>query len=289
MKRAALVTAAEWFPWTHDDALLVDPLRAAGVESVGARWDDPSVDWPSFDAVVVRSTWDYVLRIQEFRAWIEARAGDGTRLWNPASALRWNIDKSYLRDLEEAGVQMVPTAWLSRGHEADLPKVLAERGWDRVVVKSSVAAGGHAIWETTREGSAARGAELAAMLAEADVLVQPFMAQVVDEGEHSFVFFGGEFSHALLKHPAPGGFLVHEKFGGTLGVYEEPPPGLVEQAAAALPHAPGAFLYARVDGLRDGDRFLVTELEVTEPELFVRLDSAAPERFVRALTRILEG
>lgn len=288
MKRAALVTAAEWFPWTHDDALLVEPLRAAGVESVGARWDDPSVDWPSFDAVVVRSTWDYYLRIEEFRAWIEARDADGTRLWNPASVLRWNIDKRYLRDLEEAGLPVVPTAWLSRGDEADLGRVMAEREWERAVVKSAVAAGGHTTWETTREQAAARGEELSAMLAEADVLVQPFMQQVVDEGEHSFVFFGGEFSHALLKWPAPGGFLVQEKYGGTLGVSEEPPPGLIEQAAAALPHAPGELLYARVDGLRDGDRFLVTELEVTEPELFVRLDPAAPGRFVRALASLLD-
>lgn len=287
MTRVALVTAAEWFPWTHDNSLLVEPLRAAGIEPVAARWDDPSVEWPTFDAAVVRSPWDYFERIGEFRAWVDARAADGTRLWNPPAVLRWNTNKTYLRELEAAGVPVVPTVWLSHGSEVDLRALLAERGWDRAVVKSAVAAGGFALFETTPEEAPARGEDLSEMLASADVLVQPFMSQVIEEGEHSFVFLGGEFSHALLKRPAPGGFLVQEKFGGTQAAIEEPPPGLVEQAHAALAHAPGELLYARVDGLRDGDRFLLTELEITEPELFVRLDPGAPERFVRALSRVL--
>ena len=112
---------------TEDDARAADALRRAGHAVEPAVWDAPDVRWDGFDAVIVRSCWDYHHRPDAFLEWVGRVEAAGTPLWNPPAVLRWNHHKSYLRDL---GVPTVPTVWLERGAEADLGHLLAERGWD---------------------------------------------------------------------------------------------------------------------------------------------------------------
>jgi hypothetical protein len=133
--------AAELYP---GDRLAAAELARHGIRVVPAAWDDPLVDWTGFDAVVVRSTWDYWTRTDEFAAWIDARGVDGTALWNPAPLLRWNMDKGYLRELEQRGVPIVPTAWPGPGET--LAGVMAERGWSRAVVKPRCSGNGAGTW-----------------------------------------------------------------------------------------------------------------------------------------------
>jgi len=258
----ALVTWANLPQLTEDDRLLRAELERRGVETHAAVWDDPNVDWESFDDVILRSTWDYHKRIDEFRAWVAHRR----RLWNPREVVLWNLHKRYLLELEHT----VPTALVPAGESA---RDAAEtRGWTRIVVKPAVSA---TAWRT--EQLDAKDAETY----DVDVLVQPFLPEIAD-GEWSLLFFGGEFSHAVLKRPKSGDFRVQSDFGGSVSI-EAPPARLIEQAAELVKPE---WLFARVDGIDRGGRFLLMELELTEPVLFFHAHPAAPARFADAFARI---
>jgi glutathione synthase/RimK-type ligase-like ATP-grasp enzyme len=267
------VTCARLADLVPDDRLLIEPLRTAGIEAIPLRWDATDVDWAELDGAVIRSTWDYQARPVRFQRWIESCDSAGVRLWNPPHVLLWNMHKRYLRELEKRGVPIVPTVWLNRGAEADLGGLMDERGWRRVVVKPAVSAGARRTSVVGRAEVGRAEPEFRSLLARRDLLVQPFLDAISGEGEWSFVFFGRVYSHAVLKRPASGDFRVQERFGGSAAP-AEPPARLVEQASRVLAEIEGDLLYARVDGVREGDRFLLFELEVLEPSLFLDLVTA---------------
>jgi hypothetical protein len=280
--RVALVTCRSLPGLTDDDLLLPPALAARGALAEPVVWDDPSVDWPGFDRVVLRSVWDYHLRPDEFAAWLAARGHDGGALRNPATLVRWNLHKSYLRTLAEAGVATVETEWLARGSSRALPELMDARGWEDVVVKPAVSASAHRTCRVARADARARQADVDAILAAGDALVQPFASEVTREGEWSLLFFGGAFSHAVRKRPAASDFRVQEEFGGRADT-ADPGAGLVAQAAAALSAAPGRAAYARVDGIvRDGV-FVLMELELIEPVLYLARHEDAPARLAAAI------
>ena len=245
----ALVTWRGLPELAADDRLLQQALVRRGAEARAVIWDDASVDWRSFDAIVVRSTWDYHKRADEFRAWIDRL--DRLPLWNPPAVLRANTHKSYLLELEKRGIPIVPTLFVPRG--------------ESYIVKPAVSA---TAFRTERH------------VADVDLLVQPFVPEIVSEGELSFVFFGGAFSHAVRKRAAGGEFRVQSDFGGTAERIQ-PSQTLIEEARTIANTLGEQWLYARVDCVvRDG-HLLLMELEATEPSLF--LDEAAAERFADAV------
>ncbi len=261
-----------------DDYAAADALRAQGIDVTFAVWNDDAVDWSGFDAVVVRSTWDYYHHLDAFLAWT-ARVDACTRLFNARAILESNVDKTYLRRLEKRGIPIVPTVWPRPGNA--LADVLDGRGWNEAVVKPAVSAGA---FETFRVRSTDAGASqdrFAALLHRGAVLVQPFLPQIAAEGEWSLVFFDGAYSHAVVKRPKAGDFRVQARHGGR----EESraaPPGLVAQAQAVLTAMPDAPLYARVDGVVEDGVFLLMEIELVEPALFLTHGHAAA-RFADAL------
>lgn len=313
---AALVTCSLFPDLARDDRLLLDALSAVGVEARPAIWDDPATDWMLFDCAVVRSPWDYDRRPERFGGWIESLERRGARLFNHPRALRWNLHKHYLRDLEGRGLHVAPTEWLEGGRPADLQAILGSRRWRRAVIKPAISAGARRTILVSRapdgapeaRDEAARAqAALDRLLAKGDVLVQPFLEQIADEGEWSFVFLGGRFSHAVLKRPARSDFRVQERYGGTaLRVAAgtdlvDAASRVLEEAAAEVrsragcagpglahgPDDPGDFVYARVDAVRDRDRLLLVELEILEPSLFLALDASAPARLATAIAERL--
>jgi glutathione synthase/RimK-type ligase-like ATP-grasp enzyme len=239
--------------------------------------------------VLLRSVWDYYRRPDEFLAWVAALEREGVPTFNPPALVRWNADKRYLRELEARGVPVPPTLWFERGSDAGAAaQGIAASGWDDVVVKPTISGGA---WRTLR--LAARDVprhveHLETVLADSGLMAQPFLPEVVEQGEVSLLFFGGAYSHAVLKRARPGDFRVQWTHGGTHVPFEAPPV-LVEEARSVLRAAPEHGLYARVDGvLRDG-RLVLMELEQLEPFLFLALDPRAGERLAAALLRALEG
>jgi len=296
MPAIALATYASLPTLAADEQALMECLAALGVRACAAVWDDPSVVWHEYDGVVVRSCWDYHLRHDDFFRWIDRVTAAGVRIWNSPTILRWNSRKTYLHDLLIGGVRTVPTVWLPPDHPraktASLATIVADTGWERVVVKPIISASAHETWSVTmdeaRDAAAELDARLRGLIARPGVMVQPFLREVESDGEWSLVFFGGVFSHAVRKYAALGDFRVTREWGGS---HERmtPAPNVIRQADRALRAAPGESVYARVDGvLVDGD-LVVTELELLEPSLFLDDDPAAPMRFAQAIAQRIKG
>jgi glutathione synthase/RimK-type ligase-like ATP-grasp enzyme len=267
---------------TSSDQLAADELTRRGAVVTPVPWT-ARADWRSFDAVVIRATWDYYKRPADFLQWLRALEQQRVSLWNPAPLAAWNMHKGYLRDLERAGVPVVPTAWISRSSaNGSLEQLIRERGWSDVVVKPAVSADANRTWRTggaVTDGDEARFRDMAAA---GEVMVQPVIESLVRDGEWSFVFLGGEFSHAVLKRPAPGDFRVQSIHGGTAG-RANAPAEWVSQAGAVLHAVTEPWLYARVDGCVVQGRFVLVELEMLEPDLFFNLVPEAAVRFADCL------
>ena len=277
MPRIALATYAAFPDLPPDDQIFQRALERRGAETVPLRWD-AQVAWSSFDIVVVRSCWDYHLRHGEFLAWIDGVERGGAVLHNAPSILRWNSDKRYLRDLEQAGIDVVHTRWTDGAEEPpSLGSVLAEEGWQDVVIKPAISASATDTWHVPAGKSAEWEDRFRAMVRRGAVMVQPFVPEVARDGEWSLVFIGGEFSHAMLKHPAPGDFRVQTEHGGSQR-RAVPDPALVRAAQGVLSCAPDATSYARVDGCVVDGHFRVMELELLEPTLYFTEGPAAADR-----------
>ncbi len=277
-----LATAVQQDDTDQDDEPLLAAVTAAGHQARLVPWDATGVVWGDSDAVVVRTAWDYHHRREEFLAWAR-QVESVTRLFNPAEVLRWNTHKGYLLELEERGAPVVPTAWLARGDHVDLAALAAARSWDDVVLKPAVGAGGDGVVRVAPDS--ARGqAALEALVASGDALVQPFMVTVATEGELSIVLLDGRISHAVRKHPAAGGFLVHQVHGGRYEPLAAVPPDAAALARWIVTVTGHDLLYARVDLVTDPvGSWQLAELEVTEPGLFLHLVPGAAQRLVTAL------
>ena len=282
----ALATSAAYPALAPDDRSLLAPLARRGVRAEPAVWDDPAVRWTDYDAVVVRSCWDYHLRADAFARWIDGLEAAGVPLWNPARVLRWNADKRYLRDLASDGVPTVPTRWADASTRESLAELLASCGWTDAVVKPAVSASAFRTWRVSAHDARAHETEFRATLAAGPALVQPFVRAVVAEGEWSLVFLDGAYSHAALKRPRAGDFRVQQEHGGS-SVRAEPDPGVVARAASIVERYATDCVYARVDGVVDADGLRLMELELVEPHLFLEMRSDAPERLADAIARVV--
>jgi hypothetical protein len=249
---------------------------------VVAPWDDEAAPWESCAAVLIRSPWDYHERVDEFLAWADRIEGDGTPVWNPAAMIAWNARKTYLRELEAAGVATVPTLWLEGDDPSEWPGRIAAAGWDDMVIKPIVGASSFLTWRMGRDWTTAGADRFERLAAHGGALVQPFVTELPTAGEWSLVYFEGRFSHAVRKRARPGEFRVQIEFGGS-ETPEEPATGLEAAARAVLDTLPGVPLYARVDGIELEGQLVLTELELIEPVLYLGIADGAASRFASAV------
>lgn len=286
-RRLAIATSSELPAFQPDDLGLAAALKNQGVESTICVWSDPQVDWSSFDAVLIRTVWDYYKHHAAFVSWLDRLDRMGVPTINDSALLRWNSDKQYLLELAAHGVGIVPTRLA--GH-AGLAEVLATMPAQQVVIKPTISG---SAWHTVRgtTGDSAFDAAVRQLPPEHDYLVQPFMPEIVSHGEWSLLYFGGRFSHAVLKRPAAGDFRVQDKFGGSVEP-AQPSAAMLDAAAQALAavaaighHDPA---YVRVDGVVSADRLLIMELELIEPFLFLNTSTGAAERLAQEVAGRLQ-
>jgi glutathione synthase/RimK-type ligase-like ATP-grasp enzyme len=276
----ALATAAHLPSGMADTPSLITALAGSGVAVQVRAWDDPEADWRQFALVVPHCTWDYLERFQDFRRWLRVCERRGL-LPNALPLLDWVTDKAYLLELAAQGIAIPPTARFERGDDAS-PGWLRERfGGAPLVVKPSVGGGGHRVWRCAGPGEAAEVART--QLPAEGVLVQAFQPAVTTDGEYSAVFVAGRLSHVVRKRPQQGDFRVHRRYGATreLAGVEPWMAGYCRRVLAAARSMP---LYARVDFLlpRPAEPVLM-ELEVLEPDLYLRECPGAGARFAAAL------
>ena len=170
--------------------------------------------WASFDAVVIRSCWDYHLRAQEFAEWLERLETARVPVFNSPAIVRWNADKRYLLDLARHGVATIPTMIVERGDADEVVRVVTAEAWTRFVVKPAISASGYETYAFEGPLDERQLESLRRATAVGDVLVQPFADEVPRNGEYSFTFIDGTFSHATMKRATAGEFRVQTEHGG---------------------------------------------------------------------------
>jgi glutathione synthase/RimK-type ligase-like ATP-grasp enzyme len=280
MPDVLLATGVDHPDLWEDELVLVEALADRGLSAGPGVWSDSSVDWAAARIVLVRSAFDYIRDREGFCAWAD-RVEAATPLHNPARVLRWNSHKSYLRELEAAGVPIVPTAWVDAGSRTDLAGLLAERSWRDAVVKPAVDNGARGALRV-HAGDPEKGqSHLDRLLAERDVMIQPFVAATETSGERAMIHIDGRFSHAIRKDQMLA--------GRTFSLARTPPivPESQELALAAqvlslIPESP--LLYARVDAVMDGGVARLMELEVIEPVLFFSKAPGSADRMAAAIS-----
>lgn len=266
----------------QEDGLLTAALERLGWVTERVSWSRPDFDWSRPRAVVVRSTWDYFDRFPEFSAWMH-RVEPVVPLVNPAAQLRWNADKHYLADLQKAGVDVPPTRFVEPGTETTLAAVLDECGWSEAVLKPAVSGAARHTYRLTPHTAAAHEEVFRQLLRDEAWMLQPFLPNVMREGEISLMVFGGRCTHAVRKRAKAGDFRVQDDHGGTVHPHEATAEEIefAERAVRACDPLPA---YARVDLVRDdAGRLVVMELELIEPELFLRFHPPAAESFAEAI------
>jgi glutathione synthase/RimK-type ligase-like ATP-grasp enzyme len=290
----ALATCERFPDLDDEDRLLIPALAALGVDAAPAVWTDAGIDWGSFDAVVIRETWDYSTRRAEFLDWAH-RVAAGTLLLNPPAVIEWNTDKHYLHELAEAGLPVVPTSFVEPGD--DVTGWLPPAGSPEFVVKPAVSCGSA---DTVRYSAASGPVSARAhvrRLVDEDraVMVQPYLESVDTIGETALLFFDGVFSHAIRKGPLLALEVEGERVEG-LFVQEQidprdPTTEELATSSAVIERIPGGragTLYARIDLIPDAEgRPRVLEVELTEPSLFLSHSDGAADRLAAAIVRRL--
>ena len=270
---------------TIDDMILYDELLKRGHTVTPLVWDSDEAKNPEGDLLLVRSPWDYFERPDEFKAWMQLMLKQHAPLYNRPETILWNLKKTYLAEFEEAGIAIVPTLFLSKGEQLD-GDFFAEIGAQNMVMKPQEGANA---FLTERLGALSAEDALVKVneaLKTRDFMIQPFLSEVVDEGEWSLVYFNGKYSHGFLKCPKDGDFRVQEEHGGSLHTPEVPENIIfaADKVMAVLSETP---LYARVDGVVVKGEFLLMELEMFEPELYFRVSDNAAVNMADAIEKLL--
>jgi glutathione synthase/RimK-type ligase-like ATP-grasp enzyme len=251
---------------TADDQILADALTARGVNVTPIPWTeiDPFaiLDAPP---ILLRSTWDYHRLPTMFTSWLQALDDSGRMCWNPPAVARENVDKIYLKNLEAAGIAIPITRWLDRVDGDAIQHALDAEGWSRAVLKPRIAATAYGTFLIERD-SALSDDDLAPARSSG-ALLQEVIPEVIERGEISLVYFGGTFSHAVVKHAKAGEFRVQKDFGGRVEV-TTPSPAICAFADRVMALVPPSCLYARIDVVEAARGALLMELELIEPELY---------------------
>lgn len=282
-KRLALITWSGLPQGAESERLMLPHLAAAGIETEIVDWRSSCCDFRKFDLIVLRSCWDYHLRVGEFIGWLQ-RLAETTPILNSIDTVLWNHNKFYLREIEALGIEIVPTIFVSHVKALGAEEATTMRSWRNIVVKPAISASAH---NTTLMDSAPWSADQEAIrIMQGPFLVQPFIPEIQDQGEISFVYIDGSYSHAVLKLPAAGDFRVQKEHGGSAELVH-PDSDLLAQAdqiAAAAPEVRDS-LYCRIDAIARDGKLVLMELELVEPELFLGLAEGAAERFAKAIVR----
>ena len=284
MKRCAYLVMQDPGDYVTDYHLSFDAMASAGWQVDCLPWRDTSVDWDAYDAVYICTPWDYPQDPALFLRVLDAIERSSAKLINPLALVKWTLEKTYLRDLEQKGGAIVPSIWFDDFDTMAVADCFETLGTDRLVIKPAVGANAQDTFVLESPLAGELVDRLSKTFAKRRHFVQPYMRNVETEGEYSLFFFGGEYSHAILKTPEQGDFRSQEEHGADIKSITATP----EQIAAAeklLLLVDPAPTYVRADFVRDdADNYLLMELELIEPSLYLRTDPDSAMRFARAFS-----
>ena len=271
--------------------LLEQELLKSAFESQGLKvdityWDNPSYEWQQTKSVLFRTVWDYFERFDEFWEWLE-QVKTKTRLINSYELIKWNIDKHYLRDLKNNGIQVVPTYFADRGNNICLQEIANLNDWKHIVIKPAISASAFNTYKITNDEIEQKEQLFHELLQTHDMLIQPFFPTISELGEASLMVFGGKFTHAILKKAKAGDFRVQDDFGGTVHDYN-PTQEEIKFAEKVFQSCTSLPIYGRVDIVWDSNKHIyLSELEIIEPELWIRNRPESANKIAEAVNKIL--
>lgn len=276
--KIAIATRHNLPDWEQDDQPFFQALTQEAIEFDVVPWDSETI-WSDYDLCLIRTTWDYQERFEEFCQWITT-VSQQTKLYNPVSIIHWNSHKSYLRELEQNGIPIAPSVWLDQGNTYDIKAIMQSKGWQKGFIKPLIGANARECcrFDSNQQGWAEAQTHIDRLLPTEDLVLQPYLATVESFGETSGIFFNNELSHGTRKIPVEGDFRVQDDYGAVDYPYQLTPGELeVAQKALAyvcnkyLPPTINSLLYSRIDFLHDQNgQVYLNEMELIEPSLFFR-------------------
>jgi glutathione synthase/RimK-type ligase-like ATP-grasp enzyme len=283
MKNIALVTC-EMFPrLIEEEKYIVDLFPEHGIQAEPVIWDDPSADWTRFDLIIIRNTWDYFNKFEEFQIWLNYLESINAPVMNPIHIIKENMHKLYMKTLEEQGILIVPTYFADKNTSLSIKSIIKDNEWEKFIIKPAVSGGAKDTYLFSREEALNAQETFDRLIGKKDMLIQKYMNSI-ESGEWSMMFFNNVYSHSVFKAPAPKDFRVQENHGGSIKA-EEAPAYIIEQAKALIRKQGENLLYARVDGVEEDGKFYLMELELIEPQLFLKNNIKAQKMFVEAVVK----
>ena len=265
-----------------EDNLVIQALRKKGINVNRVDWADPVYEWATTKFAVFRTTWDYFDRYEEFIKWLN-KVKDIVQFINPIELILWNLDKHYLKDLSQKGINITETKFIETGEHITLTNVLHEAGWKDAILKPAVSGSARHTYRISEMNVAEHEDIFKELIAKESMLVQPFQKSVLKRGEISLIYFAGVYSHAIQKIAKVGDFRVQSDFGGSVHNYSPTAKEikLGEEAIQACSQIP---VYGRVDVIEDNyGKSAVMELEIIEPELWFRFHPVSAQAMANAI------
>lgn len=284
--RIGLLTCGRLPQLTEADQRLIPLLEQHGLIAEAVIWDNPKVDWTNFDYLIFRNTWDYYEKESAFNSWLQTLNQLGVKTLNALSVIEKNKHKFYLRDIENKGIEIIPTRFVTSSDYCSVAE-LVPADWQKIVVKPAFSAGSYLTKVFDSDQCQELENEYRLILAGRDLLLQKYMPEIETLGETSFVFFNKKFSHAITKKPLRGDFRIQKQFGGIYEAYT-PSAELLKQAQRIIDLFEDPLLYARVDGICVNDKLLLMEVECIEPDLYFDYHEGTAERFVAEILNLIK-
>ena len=284
--KIAILTCNQLPELTPQDQPLILELAKHSILAIPVIWDNPNVNWSDFDYLVFRNTWDYFEKEVQFNTWLTKIEKLGIKTLNSIAIIKENKHKFYLREMEQQGVQILPTIFINKTSNLSL-KTLIPSTWKKAVIKPAFSAGSYQTEVFDITDSEIISLQYKVIAAEKELLLQEFIPEIQSLGETSFIFFNKKFSHAVNKKPVKGDFRIQVQFGGKYTLVE-PNSNLISQAQKIVNRFADDLLYARVDGIIIDNQLHLMEVECIEPDLYLNLSDGATERFTQAIINSIQ-
>ncbi len=279
MKKVVFLSMDSLADFICYDQLVFEPLKKLGWEAEEISWRKSNVEWDKYDAVIVRSTWDYQSDPIEFSDVLEKINNSLAHLENDLSIMKWNMNKNYLKDLQDKGIRIVDTVWEKAFIPGKAEHYFDLLDSDEIIIKPNISANAENTFRIKKYDFKNQLQVLESVFSKREFMVQKFMKNIIDEGEYSLFYFGGEYSHSIIKMPKENDFRVQEEHGGRIFSIN-PDVELKKIAEKIINKIKPVPLYARIDLVRTQDNdFALIELELIEPSLYFNLDDESPRRF----------
>ena len=284
MKKCAFLTINDLSGFESYDHLLVEPMQKYGWNVVFVPWGKYDQNWNDFDLVIIRSTWNYQDHLGEFLRVLRIIDESKALLLNPLPLVEWNINKTYLMDLNKQGIPIIPSLFYENFEIGEVWDSFNTFDTEKIIIKPNVGANADRIRILNKSDNMNKLKKTRNLYNDLPFILQPFIHSIKRNGELSLIFFNNEFSHALSKVPKKGDFRVQEEHGGTLKLLKKIDGKTINLCERVLSLLPYFCFYARIDLVIDKGRPLLMEIEVIEPSLYFNLEPKSTDLFAKKVS-----